>query len=94
MKARPSASNLNGEAVDILTDQVSIFGAHPALRSGPQGLGHVLLGAATDKYLAGDDADRVRRNRLQNRSIASGLARALAAADMRQTRLMSFNRCS
>lgn len=79
---------LKGETLDILTDQISIFGAHAVLQAGPSGLGRVLLAAATDTYLAGNDADRVRRNRLQNRSIASALARALLAADVRQTRLM------
>lgn len=76
-----------GEALDVLTDQVSIFGARAALETGSRTFNRVLLGATADALLAGDDADRVRRNRLQNRGIAIALGRALAAADIRQTRL-------
>lgn len=79
--------DFKGETLDILTDQLSIFGANAALDSAPRGLGRLLLGAATDALLAGDEADRIRRNRLQNRAIVSALGKALAAADIRQTRL-------
>lgn len=75
------------KALDVLTDQVSIFGARPALDAGPHVLRRLLLGTATDAMLAGDDADRIRRNRLQNRAVAIALAQALANADIRQTRL-------
>ena len=74
-------------ALDVLTDQVSIFGARSALEAGSHVLRRLLLGAATDALLAGDDADRIRRNRLQNRAVAIALAQALANADVRQTRL-------
>lgn len=75
------------KALDVLTDQVSIFGARSALEAGPHVLRRLLLGAATDALLAGDDADRIRRNRLQSRAVAIALAQALANADIRQTRL-------
>ena len=61
-------------ALDVLTDQVSIFGARSALEAGSHVLRRLLLGAATDALLAGDDADRIRRNRLQNRAVAIALA--------------------
>lgn len=76
-----------GEKLNVLTDQISIFGAQSALEGGPQALGRVLLGATTDTLLSGDDGDRVRRNRLQSRALSAALARALAAAEVRQTRL-------
>ena len=76
-----------GEKLNVLTDQISIFGAQFALEGGPQALGRVLLGATTDTPLSGDDGDRVRRNRLQSRALSAALARALAAAEVRQTRL-------
>lgn len=76
-----------GQTLSILTDQVSLFGAQSALKVGPQALGRVLLGAAADASLGGDDNDRVRRNRVQIRAISTALGRALAAADIRQTRL-------
>jgi len=76
-----------GEMLNVLTDQISIFGAQSALEGGPQALGRVLLGATTDTLLSGDDGDRVRRNRLQSRAMSTALARALAAAEIRQTRL-------
>lgn len=75
------------KALDVLTDQVSIFGAQFALDAGSHALRRLLLGTATDAKLAGDDADRIRRNRLQNRAVAIALAQALAKADIRQTRL-------
>lgn len=74
-------------ALDVLTDQVSIFGVRSALEAGPHVLRRLLLGAATDALLAGGDAERIRRNRLQNRAVAIALAQALANADIRQTRL-------
>jgi hypothetical protein len=73
--------------LDVLTDQLSIFGTQSALKAGPHILKRVLLGAAADTLLAGDEADRVRRNRLQNRAVSIVLAQALANADIRQTRL-------
>ncbi|WP_170828626.1 SNF2-related protein [Sphingobium yanoikuyae] len=76
-----------GEKLNVLTDQISIFGAQFALEGGPQALGRVLLGATTDTPLSGDDGDRVRRNRLQSRALSAALARALAVAEVRQTRL-------
>lgn len=79
--------DFQGETLDILTDEMSIFGARSALDAGPRRLGRVLLGAATDALLAGDEADRIRRNRLQNRAIVNSLGRAFAEADIRQTRL-------
>ena len=83
-----------GETLNVLTDQISIFGAQSALEGGPQALGRVLLGATTDTLLSGDDGDRVRRNRLQSRAMSTALARALAAAEIRQTRLAPAQRCS
>lgn len=80
-------NGLKRQTLDVLTDEVSIFGAHAALEAGPCTLARVLLGSATDTLLAGETADRVRRNRLQNRAISTALARALATADIRQTRL-------
>jgi hypothetical protein len=76
-----------GETLNVLTDQISIFGAQAALEGGPQALGRVLLGATTDTLLSGDDGDRIRRNRLQSRAMSTALARALSAAEIRQTRL-------
>lgn len=43
--------------------------------AGPRGLGRVLLGVATDALLAGDEADRTRRNRLH---IRHNIEKALA----------------
>lgn len=79
--------SFRGQALDILTDQLSIFGAHSALKADAAAFKRVLVGAGTDASLAGDDADRVHRNRLQVRAVSNSLAHALAAADIRQTRL-------
>lgn len=76
-----------GEALDVLTDQVSLFGSHSVLEAGVKGLGRVLLGATAEELFSGDDADRFRRNRLRGRALSTALAQAIAAADIRQTRL-------
>lgn len=76
-----------GEKLNVLTDQISIFGAQSVLAGGSQAFERLLLGPTTDTLLSGDDGDRVRRNRLQSRAMSSALARALAAAEIRQTRL-------
>jgi hypothetical protein len=73
--------------LDVLSDQVSIFGARSALEAGPFDLKRVLLGSAADALLAGGDADRHRRNRLQTRAASIALTRALANTEIRQTRL-------
>ena len=80
-------NGLKRQTLDVLTDEVSIFGAHAALEAGPCTLARVLLGSSTDTLLTGETTDRVRRNRLQNRAISTALARALATAEVRQTRL-------
>ena len=46
------------KALDVLSDQVSIFGARSALEAGPHTLKRLLLGSVTDALLAGSDADR------------------------------------
>lgn len=79
--------NFKAEPLDVLTDQMSMFGGGAALDAGIKGLKRILLGAAAENCFSGDDADRVRRNRLRNRAVSNTLARALAAADIRQTRL-------
>jgi hypothetical protein len=79
--------SFKGGSLDVLTAQLSFFGAKEALDVGPRSLGRVLVGPDPDVGLAGSDADRSRRNRLQGRAIASTIARALAAAQLRQTRL-------
>ncbi len=76
-----------GEALNVLTDQVSLFGMEAILRAGVPGLGRVLIGPATDSALGGENSDRVRRNRLQNRSLTTELAQALQSAAIRETRL-------
>ena len=75
------------KALDVLSDQVSIFGARSALEAGPFDLKRVLLGSAADALLAGGDANRHRRNRLQTRAASIALTRALANTEVRQTRL-------
>jgi hypothetical protein len=75
------------KALDVLSDQVSVFGARSALEAGPYTLKRLLLGSVTDALLAGSDADRHRRNRLQTRAVSIALARAIANAEIRQTRL-------
>ena len=75
------------KALDVLSDQVSIFGARSALEAGPFNLKRVLLGSAANALLAGGDADRHRRNRLQTRAVSIALTQALANAEIRQTRL-------
>lgn len=75
------------KALDVLSDQVSIFGARSALEAGPFNLKRVLLGSAANALLAGGDADRHRRNRLQTRAASIALTRALANTEIRQTRL-------
>lgn len=76
-----------GEALDVLTDQLSMFGVQAALNVGVPGFGRVLLGPAAEGTLAGDAVDRIRRNRLQARSLSTVLAQALDAAQVRETRL-------
>lgn len=80
-------ANFKGNELDALTDQVSIFGAQSALGNHHRTLNRLLLGAATDLLLSGDESDRMRRNRLQNRATSKALANALATAQVRQTRL-------
>jgi hypothetical protein len=76
-----------GGKLDVLSEQISLFGGQVALAAGNRGFGRVLLGIAGDADLAGDSGDRARRNRLQNRALSTALVHVLAAADIRQTRL-------
>jgi hypothetical protein len=78
---------LRGGSLDVVAEQISIFGAREALGAGGHKLGRVLLGSDDDGSLVGGVSDRVRRNQLQVRATSSMLAEALAAASIRQTRL-------